>query len=134
MHIKILIIMHGDLAQNLINTVSDIMGKKEELSAFDIDRCLSSETIKEELSKIVDGFIKDNSILILTDILGGTPTNVSLPYLKNERIEIVTGVNLPMVITAVNKKDELKDIKKLAEVVVASGCKSIVNCRDRVDI
>ena len=63
-------------------------------------------------------------MVVLTDMFGGTPSNISLSFLEEAKIEVVTGVNLPMVINALTKRED-KDSKGLAHLLKDCGCKNI---------
>lgn len=133
MDIKLLICTHNDFGRELYKTVQDIMGSKDGIKVYSVFNCQPVEQIKENFKKLLNSLLKKNSVLILTDILGGTPTNIAMPFLKNKNVELVTGVNLPMLITAIHKKNELQDVRKLAQVVGNSGKKSIVECRSHIN-
>jgi PTS system mannose-specific IIA component len=64
-------------------------------------------------------------VIIFTDMFGGTPSNVSLTFLDPGRIEIVTGVNLPMIVKFATVKEESKDVSTLAHVISEKGSKAI---------
>jgi len=72
---------------------------------------------------------KGDGVLILTDMFGGTPTNLSLSFLSHGKVEIITGVNLPMLIKFYNLKNQ-SDIKDVAQKVKEQGQKSIYIATD----
>lgn len=128
-NIKIIIMTHGNLGREFHNTVQDIMGSSDDIEIFDVYRSESIDSIKENLDSLLNRLLEDNAVLILTDMIGGTPSNISIKYLKNSMVEVLTGVNLPVVITALNKRKSVDSVQKLAEIVTEAGKKSIVNCR-----
>ena len=67
----------------------------------------------------------DRGVIIFTDMFGGTPSNISLSFLEQGRIEIVTGVNLPMIVKFAMLKDEAEDVAALAHVISEKGAKAI---------
>ena len=103
--IGIVVVTHGRLAAELVNAARTIVGEIPAISEVSIgwedDMSVTSAAI-ERGGKEVGG----SGVLILTDMFGGTPTNVSLPFLS-EGVEIVTGVNLPMLIKASGLRDGL---------------------------
>jgi PTS system mannose-specific IIA component len=123
--IGILIVSHRQLGDALIDCVEFILGEKPEaLTAVSID-------IREEAAdlrkKIENGIKKVNNrqgVLILTDMFGGTPSNLSYSFLEEGRIEVISGINLPMLIKAINVRAE-KDLGELAEYLEGFGKKSI---------
>ncbi|MGM0441593.1 MAG: PTS sugar transporter subunit IIA [Elusimicrobiota bacterium] len=133
MNIEIIISTHGNFGRELLNSVDSIMGKTDGIEQFNVLRSQAFDKIKEDFKKLMNRKLEDGAILIMTDMVGGTPTNIALPYLKEDTVEIVTGLNLPMLIKAVSKKDKIKNVNQLARIVEEAGVKSILNCREKVD-
>ena len=100
--IAIVVVTHGRLAEELVSAARTIHGELPGLVAVPLgwgdDAATASSAIERA---IVDA---GGDVLVLTDMFGGTPTNLSLPYLS-ARVEIVTGVNLPMIIKAASLRD-----------------------------
>ena len=94
--IGIVVVSHGRVAEELVNAARTIVGEIPSIAAVSIgwgdDVGVSGEAIRQAIAAVGEG-----DVLVLTDMFGGTPTNVSLPFLS-PRVEIVTGVNLPMLI------------------------------------
>ena len=94
--IGIVVITHGELARELIEATRKIVGELPGAAAVSIgwgeDAAAARQAIETGLAQV-----GGDEVLILTDMFGGTPTNLSLPFLS-QRVEIVTGVNLPMLI------------------------------------
>lgn len=95
--IGILVVTHGQLAEQLVEAARTIVGEIPRIAAVSIgwsdDMSTASGAIEQAIARVGQG----GDVLILTDMFGGTPTNVSLAFLS-PRAEIVTGVNLPMLI------------------------------------
>ncbi len=96
--IGIVVVTHGRVAEELVNVARTIVGELPAVAAVSIgwtdDAAAANAAIQRGLQEVGGG-----DALVLTDMFGGTPTNLSLPFLS-ERVEIVTGVNLPMIIKA----------------------------------
>ncbi|MEA3506210.1 MAG: PTS fructose transporter subunit IIA [Elusimicrobiota bacterium] len=133
MEIEILVVTHGRLAEELINTLKNIMGPPEALGFFPVKRNCSARRMRKEYEKFTGTILKERALLVLTDLLGGTPTNISMPLLKKDNVEIITGVNLPMLIKAVHKRKTVKNLKELAGILEAAGKESVINCREYID-
>jgi PTS system mannose-specific IIA component len=73
------------------------------------------------MAEVDDG----DGVVILTDVLGGTPTNLGLPFLKDEKVAMVTGVNVPMLLTLSSYRRG-RSLKEISELVKKSGRRSIV--------
>jgi len=121
--VGIVVVAHGRLAEALIETAEMIVGKIEGIKACSF--CQGSDV--EKLRKMLKTSIKDvntgDGVIILTDMFGGTPSNISLAFLE-ENLEVITGVNLPMLLNALTKRDG-KGIKELAQLLKENGRSNI---------
>jgi mannose PTS system EIIA component len=119
--IGIVVVGHGQVAEELVNAARKIVGEIPRIVAVSIgwtdDMAASRAAIERALAEVGEG-----GALVLTDMFGGTPTNVSLPFLS-PRVEIVTGVNLPMLIKASGVRDQ--DPVAVARVVRDQGKSAI---------
>ena len=101
--IGIVVVTHGRIAEELVSAARTIVGDVPAIAAVSIgwsdDPAAANEAIQRGLADLGSA-----ESLVLTDMFGGTPTNLSLPYLS-ERVEIVTGVNLPMIIKACSLRE-----------------------------
>ena len=128
--INILILSHCELTKELIKTAEVIAGKQENL--FYIDQDIKNEnlaSLQEKISEILDKINNEQGTLILTDMLGGTPCNASVLLTKNYNIEVLTGVNLPMILSSIFTSRTAQSAKELADKVLVDGKKSIVNAK-----
>ena len=128
--INIMILSHCELTKELITTAEVIAGKQENL--FYIDQDIKNEnliSLQGKISEILKKINNDKGTLILTDMLGGTPCNASVLLTKSFNIEVLTGVNLPMILSAVFASKTVNTAKELADKVLADGKKSIVNAK-----
>lgn len=122
--VGILIVTHGKLAQELVETTKIIVGKTVDnivpiSVGWNDDMADIQKTIASAITKVDQG----KGVLILTDMFGGTPSNISLSFLS-DKVEIITGVNLPMLIKIVNVGDRCS-LKDLAQLIYDQGKKSI---------
>ena len=101
--IGIVVVCHGQVAGELVNAARNIVGDVPAIAAVSIawtdDMTAARDKIERALAEVGGG-----DVLILTDMFGGTPTNVSLPFLSSS-VEIVTGVNLPMLIKLIGLRE-----------------------------
>ncbi len=112
----LLVVTHGKLAEELVASVRKIVGPIENLEAVSIDwNDESSDATRriQEARRRVDG---GRGVLLLTDMFGGTPTNLALSMLEPGKLEIVTGVNVPMLIKFSNLREGL-DLTEAAKGV-----------------
>jgi len=122
--IGVVVVTHGRLGAELIKTAEFILGRIENVVAVSIDDQRSPDALRAEIEQAVKGVDKGNGVLILTDMFGGTPSNLSLSLLSNGRIEVLSGVNLPMLIKLIQCRNQMKLID-LAQTVSAYARNSI---------
>ena len=123
--IGILIVTHCQLGEALIDASEFIIGSRpEKTESVTIDLNVSAEKLRKAISNGIKKVGHEDGVLILTDMFGGTPSNLSYTFLEEGRIEVVSGVNLPMLIKAVNTRGD-SQIGELAASVEAFGKKSI---------
>ena len=120
-----LIVTHGNLAHELLNAARQIEADVAGIEAVPLEW---SDTVDEAREKIAAALARighDRAVIIFTDMFGGTPSNISLSFLDQGRVEIVTGVNLPMVVKFAMLKEEAGDVATLAHVITEKGSKAI---------
>jgi PTS system mannose-specific IIA component len=110
------IVSHGHLANELVAAAETVIGKLEHIVAVSIGWNDNVETAKDEIARAVKKVSAGSGVLILTDMFGGTPTNISAMFIAAGEIEIVTGVNLPMVIKLASQSKEMTLIEMAKEV------------------
>ncbi len=123
--IGLVIATHSGLAQEFINAAEMIIGPAQNARAVCITREDSPETIRNTVARAIAEVGKDGEgVLIMTDMFGGTPANISLSLLEPKAIEVLTGVNLPMVLKFFNSQEGLT-LAELAGLLKAYGQQSI---------
>ncbi len=122
--VGILIICHCNLGRELIKAAELILGRIENSDCMAISQMTESEGLLKEIAEKIDSLDQGQGVLVLTDMFGGTPSNLSLSFLNDERVEVLTGVNLPMVISAVQWRGSLS-LKELGERAESEGRRSI---------
>lgn len=124
-----LIVTHGNLAHELLNAARQIEADVAGIEAVALEW---SDTVDEAREKIAAALERirrveghERGVIIFTDMFGGTPSNISLSFLDQGQVEIVTGVNLPMVVKFAMVKEESRDVVSLAHVISEKGSKAI---------
>ncbi|MEO8381314.1 MAG: PTS sugar transporter subunit IIA [Acidobacteriota bacterium] len=120
-----MIVTHGNLAFELLNAARQIEADVTGIEAVPLDWSDSVEVAREKIAAALERTGRNGSVIIFTDMFGGTPSNISLSFLERGRIEIVTGVNLPMIVKFAMVKEEAKDVATLAHVICEKGSKAI---------
>jgi mannose PTS system EIIA component len=122
--IGLLIISHCDVGKEFLNAAELIVGSLESADAISVTQLTESKEMLTEISRKIKALDSGQGVLILTDMFGGTPSNLSLSFLKEEMVEVLTGVNLPMVIAVAQDRDRLT-LKELGEKAEQAGRRSI---------
>jgi PTS system mannose-specific IIA component len=122
----ILVVSHGQLAGELVEAARTIVGQIDCVIPVSIGWNQDMEKAREAIQKAIDQVSGEGQVIILTDMFGGTPTNISLSFLKEGMIEVITGVNLPMMIKLASLQKEGTDIETAAKAIKLRGQQSIV--------
>ena len=102
--IGILLLTHGSLGHALLETLNGIVGEQEQISCIAICLGDNAEVKRDELHKEIDTLNSGKGVVILTDMFGGTPSNLAMSVLGVKSIEVIAGVNLPMLIKLVEDR------------------------------
>ena len=119
-----IIVSHGRLAEELLNALNIILGEVVNIDAISIGWYDDVEESKKKINNSLKAVNKKNGVLVFTDMFGGTPSNLSFSFLKDNQIEIITGVNLPMLIKFASLQRS-NNLKEVAKKVVEQGKKNI---------
>jgi PTS system mannose-specific IIA component len=122
--VGLLIIAHCRLAQELLEAAEFILGSIEDVDVVLIDTSKDSDTLRDLIEVKIQSLDRGKGVLVLTDMFGGTPSNLALSFLQQDAVEVVTGVNLPMVI-AVAQNRGTQSLAQIADIAKNAGCRSI---------
>jgi len=122
--IGLLIISHCDVGRELLNAAELILGRIEASDAVSITQTTESEDLLKTISGKIKALDCGQGVLILTDMFGGTPSNLSLSFLEENKVEVLTGVNLPMIVSLAHDRDRLS-LAQLGEKAQQAGKRSI---------
>ena len=123
--IGIVIVTHCKLGEALIEAAEFIIGSRPEaLESVSIDLNENAEKLRNKISQGIKNVNGREGVLILTDMFGGTPSNLSYSFLEEGRIEVLSGVNLPIMIQAASMREK-KKLDELAASLESFGKKSI---------
>lgn len=122
--IGVLITTHGNLGNELIKAAELIKGPLTGVLHVSTDESKGVEDLKKEIGNAIKKLDKGKGVLILTDLFGGTPSNISLSFLKEGKVEVVTGVNLPMMLKLSDEKAEMS-LNEYACLIKEYGKKNI---------
>lgn len=119
-----IIVSHGKLGEELLNALTIILGEAPNIEAISIGWYDDVEESKRKINQRLKRVDQKSGVVIFTDMFGGTPSNLSFAFQKDDHVEIITGVNLPMLIKFVSlqRSNSLKDV---ARKVVEQGKRNI---------
>ncbi|MDX9963772.1 PTS fructose transporter subunit IIA [Desulfobacter postgatei] len=121
----ILIVTHANLGAALIDTLEFILGtKQEKLETIAIDIKQDPEILRNKIKQGIKDVYCENGVIILTDMFGGTPSNLAYAFLEEGKVEVISGVNLPILLKAVTTREKM-EIKALTAALIEHGKKSI---------
>jgi PTS system mannose-specific IIA component len=123
------IVSHGKVANELLAAAETVIGKLDHIVAVSIGWHDNVENAKDEIARAIKKVAGGSGVLLLTDMFGGTPTNISAMFIADGEIEIVTGVNLPMVIKLASQSKEIS-LTEMAKAVEEQGKQAIYRASD----
>ena len=109
--IGVVVVTHGQLATELLNAAETIVGELPRFAAVSIGWHEDTEDARHEIAEALGRVQQGQGVLILTDMFGGTPSNLAMTFLGQDNVEVITGVNLPMLIklAGLNEQSSLLD-------------------------
>ncbi len=119
---------HSSIGRELIATPEYLLGKMDNVIAVSIPGDMDAPEARRKISEAIKKVDEGDGVLILTDLFGGAPSNLAFSFLKQQTIEVITGVNLPMVLTLWSYRNE-RDLVELAVCVKLSGRRNILVAR-----
>ena len=124
---SIVVITHGELAKELISAVNFILPQKPrvKMTAVSIDASKDSKDFEKKVRASIDTVDEGDGILLVTDMFGGTPSNISLMFLESGEMEVISGVNLPMLLKLGTVKEETT-LKEAVELAAKAGRDNII--------
>ena len=123
--IGIIVVTHSLLGESLIETAEFILGAPvENVVSVSINVQKDVDELRIKVADAIKNVDTGGGVVILTDMFGGTPSNLSYSFLEDGKVEVISGVNLPVLIRAVGLQKEA-DLSKAAQNLVTSGKRSI---------
>lgn len=128
--VNFIVVTHGEFGAYLVEAAEGIVGSQAHgVRAISISSRLSVPEIRERIGRVVEELSTDDGLVVFTDMPGGTPNNLSFPAVKDRRrVEMVSGVNLYMLVSAFSNRAKLP-LDQLVEKVVGDGQRSIRDIR-----
>ena len=131
--IGIVVVAHFNLAREMVAATELIVGKQDQFEYVDIFPDEEVDKIKKKLTDALKNVDSGQGAIILTDMFGGTPSNISLSFLEEGKVEVVTGTNLPMLIKLVTYRQG-KACRSLRRFIASYGKKNIYLATDVLNV
>ena len=122
--IGVLVVTHGNLAKELVEVSSRIVGDLANVESISMGWHDDADSARERIRVAIQKLDSEEGVLILTDMFGGTPTNIALTFMEKDRVEVVTGVNLPMMVK-LSSAERTGQLAEMAQQIRAQGQNSI---------
>jgi PTS system mannose-specific IIA component len=122
--IGLVVVCHEDMGAELVKAAEMIVGKIEAVATVSVKQESAPEMLRDQIQSAIKKVDRKTGVMLFTDMFGGTPSNIALAFL-NDSVEVVTGVNLSMLIKFANHRDE-KPLPELAKLVQEAAQKSVV--------
>jgi mannose PTS system EIIA component len=118
--IGVVVVTHGQLATELVNAAETIVGDQPRFAAVSIGWHDAVELARDEIAQAIARVDSGSGVIVLTDMFGGTPSNLAITFLAEGRVELITGVNLPMLLKLAGTR-EVADLRELARRIREDG-------------
>ena len=121
--IGVVVATHGKLAEEMIRTAEGVVGKLDQVVPVSV--VAAAPDMRGDLKAAIQRVDQGEGVLLLTDLLGGSPTNLCVSFLLERKVEVVTGVNLPMLLKLSGMRASGKAIFQIAHDLAEAGQRSI---------
>jgi PTS system mannose-specific IIA component len=127
-------ITHGNMGREILETAQKIMEEDlaEHCSVFSIDFSMAEklDDIKAEIKECLDDYLeKGRKVIIFVDLFGGSPSNVAYTIAKHEDVDVVSGINLPMIMYSIEHLESSKKLDEMVEGIMKSGTQNITSAK-----
>ena len=122
--VGMVIVCHEEMGAELVRAAEMIVGRIEAVETVSVKQDSAPETLRDRIQSAIKKVDRKKGVMLFTDMFGGTPSNIALAFL-GDSVEVVSGVNLSMIIKFANHRDE-KALPELARLVQEAAQKSIV--------
>ncbi len=127
-------ITHGNMGKEILETAQKIMEEDvaENCSIFSLDFSMARklDDIKAEIKERLDGYLKNKrKVIIFVDLFGGSPSNVAYTIAKHKDVDVISGINLPMIMYSIEHMESSKELEEMVEGIMKSGSQNITSAK-----
>jgi PTS system mannose-specific IIA component len=124
MKVGVVVVTHYGLGKEFLRSLNQILPSPPDFRTVAVDPAQSVDALRNAIAQELSAADEGKGVLVLTDMFGGTPSNISLSFMKEHRVEIVTGLNLPMLIKLANLAEDMP-LEELAPFIKGYGQRNI---------
>jgi len=121
----VVVVAHGNIGREMVTAVQRIMPEAKHITGVAVESDDPPESIRRTIAEAVEKVDAGDGVMILSDMFGGTPSNICLSFLEPSRIEVLSGFNLPMLVKLANLKPDA-DFRETVEFIQQYGQRNIV--------
>ncbi|QJB57658.1 PTS sugar transporter subunit IIA [Pseudodesulfovibrio sp. zrk46] len=121
--VGVVIVTHGAFAKTILDAAETVLGPQEKCIAIGVDVNIGVDETMEAIRKAIRSVESGKGVVALTDLFGGSPTTMSLSLMKSEKLEVITGVNLPMLVSTLQHRS--MNLDALADKAKSAGQQGI---------
>jgi Phosphotransferase system, mannose/fructose-specific component IIA len=122
--VGVIVVTHGQFGKYLLEAAQTILGPQEQCAHIAVEGAVEMSALLSDLKHTVKQLETGEGVIILTDMFGGTPSNISLSLLQPGKVDVLTGVNLPMLLRILGMRDQ--ELTQLAQNAKNAGIQGIV--------
>ncbi len=130
--VGLVVASHGHLAEELVSTARQIVGELTDIATCSVDPGASPDDIKRHIKEAVKAVDQGEGVIVFADLVGGSPCTQSLSLCQQARMEVITGVNLPMLLKANTLRRTAQSLSELAHQLTQYGQRNITCATDAV--
>jgi PTS system mannose-specific IIA component len=112
--IGLVLVTHGRLADEFVTAMEHVVGKQERIATIAIGPDDDMEARRGDIAKAIATVDAGNGVILLTDLFGGTPSNLAISLMEKGRVEVIAGINLPMLIRLASARTKMKVVDAVA--------------------
>ncbi len=112
--IGLVLVTHGRLAEEFVTAMEHVVGKQERIATIAIGADDDMEGRRKDIAKAIAAVDAGRGVIVLTDLFGGTPSNLAISLMERGRVEVIAGINLPMLIRLESARKSMKVVDAVA--------------------
>ncbi|MBL1229681.1 PTS sugar transporter subunit IIA [Enterococcus sp. BWB1-3] len=125
--IGLLVVTHGNLGKSLLESIAIITGEVKYAESIGLYHGDSPEVFRGRIQEMIEKLDSGKGVLVLVDFFGGTPGNEVLKLLPREKMKVLSGVNMAMLLEVVVNRDFSNDVEQIGRIALESGSRSVMD-------